>query len=352
MGCNSSNAVEEPQKPTTNTNFNPIPYQDIITNTEIGKFKDMEETDKERYLGEGVKRIHNYKCPLAINRLEQLRQQFWLTRNQADENWKILKLCCETDHNEAKKLLEKNEMVCLQNNIQYTYNKNQPNFVYHLPNFVICDPVFEKDYTNYEEVYDSIEDVILNIKLHYVSKGIYYDTKFRNKNTGFDVVHRFIKLSNIDNRVYIVRVFFGGQEIEETHCLYYHQIKDNDTLQILTTERGDTPQTYSKLISRKTAKRLEMMEKIKKKMENEDDESWTEKHVMSTGNAIESEGSLDISNYEKKLMEKKENDENKKKKKKKKAKKKVKQEEEQKAIKEENEEDEGVSEIGHSEKRW
>ena len=333
MGC-SNTKVEvkenEDDKKKIDTN---IPYQDILTDSEYKKFKDMEETPKERYIGEGIMRIHNYKCPLPIDKLEILRQQFWLTRNQTDNNWKVLKECIGLDVTEAEKLLELNNMVCLQNSIQNTYNKFQPNYIYHLPNFIICDPVYEKEYTNYEQVYDSIEDTNLNLKLYYVTKGITYNVKIRNKDTGFDIIHKFIKLSKIDNRLYVIRVFFGGQEIEETHCVYYHQIKEGDTLQILTTERGETINTYSKVVSRKTQKRLGIMEKIKKLENGEevDDEISNSYYESVLTNGNQDKGS---DGYDKKIKKKKKG----KKKKKKKG---------NEAIKEEDENEEDVKE-----KRW
>lgn len=267
MGCGSSKVPEvkeEEKNDNQKKGDSNIPYQDIIADSEYKKFKDMEETNKDRYIGEGIMRIHNYKCPLPIDKLESLRQQFWMTRNQTDNNWKILKSCIGTDIAEAEKILEENNIICLQDSIQNTYNKLQPNYIYHLPNFIICDPIFEKEYTNYEDVYDTVEDTNLNLKLYYVTKGITYQAKIRNKDTGFDIIHKFMKLSKIDNRLYIIRVFYGGQEIEETHCVYYHQVKDGDTLQILTTERGDTANTYSKIISKKSQRRVGVMEKLKK----------------------------------------------------------------------------------------
>ena len=287
MGCGSSSPTvenNEAQNANTNTNF---PYQDILTNNEFKKFQDMEETAKDRYIGEGMMKIHNYKCPLPIDKLESLREQFWLTRNQADKNWKTLKSCMNLDETEAKKILEENDMVCIQNSIQNTYNKLQPSYIYHLPNFVVCDPVYEREYTNYEEVYDQIEDNIINVKLYYISQGLTYDVKIRNKDTGFDIIHKFIKFSKIDNRLYVIRVFYGGQEIEETHCVYYHQIKDGDTLQILTTERGETPDTYSKVFSKKNERRVGVMEKIKKIANGEEVEDEVsvgyQEYIMSTG---------------------------------------------------------------------
>ena len=293
MGCGSSSPTvenNEAQNANTNTNF---PYQDILTNNEFKKFQDMEETAKDRYIGEGMMKIHNYKCPLPIDKLESLREQFWLTRNQADKNWKTLKSCMNLDETEAKKILEENDMVCVQNSIQNTYNKLQPSYIYHLPNFVVCDPVYEREYTNYEEVYDQIEDNIINVKLYYISQGLTYDVKIRNKDTGFDIIHKFIKFSKIDNRLYVIRVFYGGQEIEETHCVYYHQIKDGDTLQILTTERGETPDTYSKVFSKKNERRVGVMEKIKKIANGEEVEDEVsvgyQKSMMSTGQDNEKE---------------------------------------------------------------
>jgi len=291
MGCtsNPSSSTTSPSAqaiPEEKTNF---PFQDNITNNEFKKFQDMEETQKDRYIGEGIFKIHNYKCPLAIDKLESLRDQFWLTRNQADKNWKILKSCMNLDEKEAKDILEKNDMICVQNTIQNTYNKLQPNYIYHIPNFVIADPVYEREYINFEEVYDSIEDTIFNIKLRYIAQGLTYDVKIRNKDTGFDIKHKFIKLSKIDNRLFSIRVFYGGQEIEDTHCVYYHQIKEGDTLQIITSERGETPDTYSKVFSKKNERRIGVMEKIKKinngeVVEDDNNSVGYQESIVTTGN--------------------------------------------------------------------
>ena len=290
MGCSNNSPSSIPE---ANTNF---PYQDLLTNNEFKKFQDMEQTQKDRYIGEGIFQVHNYKCPLAIDKLESLREQFWLTRNQADKNWKILKSCMNLNENEAKEILEKNDMICVQNNIQNTYNKLQPSYIYHIPNFVIADPIYEREYTNFEVIYDSIEDTIFNVKLHYIAQGLTYDVKIRNKDTGFDIKHKFIKLSKIDNRLYIIRVFYGGQEIEDTHCVYYHQIKEGDTLQIITTERGETPDTYSKVFSKKNERRINVMEKIKKinngEIVEDDNSIGYQESIVTTGNEKDEEGKV------------------------------------------------------------
>ena len=342
MGCGSSSTQDNNASNNNNNNQNNnngnndtnFPYQDILTNNEFKKFQDMPETTKDRYIGEGIMKIHNYKCPLPIDKLESLREQFWLTRNQADKNWKILKSCMGLDETEVNQILSQNDMVCVQNTIQNTYNKLQPSYIYHLPNFVISDPIYEREYANYEEIYDSIEDNIINVKLSYITQGRTYDVKIRNKDTGFDIVHKFIKLSGIDNRLYVIRVFYGGQEIEETHCVYYHQIKNGDTLQIITTERGETADTYSKVFSKKNERRVGVMEKLKKIAngeEVEDDMSvGYQESIMTTGQEGEKENEVIGAGKVKK---------------KKKGKKKKKKNEEIKEEKSENEED-------VKEKRW
>jgi hypothetical protein len=180
-----------------------------------------------------------------------------------------------------------------------------------------------------------VEDTILNLKLYYVTKGITYNVKIRNKDTGFDIIHKFIKLSKIDNRLFVIRLFYGGQEIEEDHCVYYHQIKDGDTLQILITERGETANTYSKVVSRKSQKRVGIMEKIKK-LENgeevDDEISNSYYETVLTNGQDEQKRKENVDYYDKKIKKKKE--------KKKKKKKNV-----TNSIEEENDED-------IKEKRW
>ena len=115
--------------------------------------------------------------------------------------------------------------------------------------------------------------------------------------------------NSIDNRLYAIRVFYGGQEIEETHCVYYHQIKNGDTLQIITTERGETPDTYSKVFTKKNERRVGVMEKLKKIAngeEVEDDMSvGYQESIMTTGQDGEKEnevigaGKVKKKNYQK-----------------------------------------------------
>ena len=110
-------------------------------------------------------------------------------------------------------------------------------------------------------------------------------------------------------------------------------IKEGDTLQILTTERGETINTYSKVVSRKTQKRLGIMEKIKKLENGEevDDEISNSYYESVLTNGNQDKGS---DGYDKKIKKKKKG----KRKKKKKG---------NESIKEEDENEEDVKE-----KRW
>ena len=67
------------------------------------------------------------------------------------------------DVTEAEKFLEDNNIICLQNSIQNTYKKLQPNYIYHKPNFFICAPIYEKEYTNCEDIYETDEDTNINV---------------------------------------------------------------------------------------------------------------------------------------------------------------------------------------------
>ncbi len=49
-----------------------------------------------RMIGEGVLQIPSYKCTLAFDSLNELREEFW-TGKRHSHVWLILKSCCETD---------------------------------------------------------------------------------------------------------------------------------------------------------------------------------------------------------------------------------------------------------------
>ena len=42
----------------------------------------MEEFDGNLYKGVGIKRMKGYKCNLPINKSNEWREKFWMTRNE------------------------------------------------------------------------------------------------------------------------------------------------------------------------------------------------------------------------------------------------------------------------------
>ena len=45
-------------------------------------FPDMEEFDGNLYKGVDIKRMKGYKCYLPINKFNEQREKFWMTRNE------------------------------------------------------------------------------------------------------------------------------------------------------------------------------------------------------------------------------------------------------------------------------
>ena len=61
------------------------------------KYQDMPEWDGDRYRGEGVKRMKGYKCDLQIDKLNQLREDFWNLKLKDKMIWKHLRQACLMD---------------------------------------------------------------------------------------------------------------------------------------------------------------------------------------------------------------------------------------------------------------
>lgn len=245
MGCENEHSVktnnikekektfqEDPAK-----KFN-IPLYEAISNSET-KFKDMEETRHRRYIGIGVKKIPNYKCQLPYDKLEELREEFWIGKNQTDKVWAILRKCCEVDGETAEKILKEANQIVVERDMRQTYSRYQPNFIYHVPNFCICDPYYEKDFDGYEKLYNEVDDRIIKIKILYKNNNKEYDIKIRNKCTGFDLKHLLARILDLDSRENNFRIIYKGQEILDTHCMYYHNLKDNEKLYVLSTIKGN-----------------------------------------------------------------------------------------------------------------
>ena len=61
---------------------------------------DMKEWDSDKFSGVGIKRMKAYKCDLAINKLQLLRENFWkkkLHDKNLFTNWSIIHRAIELD---------------------------------------------------------------------------------------------------------------------------------------------------------------------------------------------------------------------------------------------------------------
>jgi len=55
------------------------------------KFRDMPEWEGERYKGQGLKRMKGYKCILQIDKLNQLREEFWTEKIKENLLWRHIR---------------------------------------------------------------------------------------------------------------------------------------------------------------------------------------------------------------------------------------------------------------------
>lgn len=252
MGCGTEPVEEKPEQNKDDLNINPPP----------DKFADMPLTNKPMLVGYGIKQVHNYICTLPLVKLRTLRDEFWEIKVPQDPVYKILRKCIENSPEKAEKILSENNICVVMTNglknIQETYVKSNPDVIYKIPNFVICDPIFIRDYEQFEQIYDAVEDVNLEIILACKLLKKQYNTKLRFKSTGLDVKHKFFNLSGVDKRVYNIKLFYNNIEICDTHCLFYHSISNDATIEVVLNERGDTVETYSNSKTRKAEIRARM----------------------------------------------------------------------------------------------
>ena len=79
MGCsNSSEKDDDEQMRSYRNKNNSFSSNDNISESS-NEFKDFEEYNN-KYIGEGIKRIKSYKCPMPYNKLNELREKFWKSK--------------------------------------------------------------------------------------------------------------------------------------------------------------------------------------------------------------------------------------------------------------------------------
>ena len=189
-------------------------------------FPDMEEWEGDRYKGVGIKRMKGYKCNLPIDKLNELREKFWLTKLNEDENWRIIQQVCVFDEERANMTLGRYNFQVAENCVNHIIGNDGEH--YHVPNYCVNDPYFEKEI--------SLKDVPekkIKLILYDVATDTTIEHEFSNHDKGEKLKKIFREKTNTSEKEYKLRLFFSGMEIKDNEFIYQHKLDDNFKVQIM-----------------------------------------------------------------------------------------------------------------------
>ena len=209
MGCNEEPIVEPK-----------------IINERDSNFPDMEEWPGERYKGIGIKRMRGYKCSLPIDKLNELREKFWNTKEEENQNWRIIHQICVFDEERANMTLGQYNFEVAENCVNHIIGNNGEH--YYVPNYCINDPYFEKKLNEKD-----IPEKKIKLFLYDVGSDTTVEETFSNHDTGEIIKKRFIEETKTDLKEYKIRLFFSGMEIKDTDFIYQHSLEDDFKIQVM-----------------------------------------------------------------------------------------------------------------------
>ena len=189
-------------------------------------FPDMEEWEGDRYKGVGIKRMKGYKCTLPINELNGMREKFWTTKIEENDNWRIIQQICVFDEERANMTLGRYNYEVATNCINHIIGPDGEH--YYVPNYCINDPYFEKTLSMKNE-----GEKKLTLALHDFSNDMCITEEFSNHDTGKKIKEVFIKKTNMNENEYKIRLFFSGMEIKDNEYIYQHQLDNNYKIQVM-----------------------------------------------------------------------------------------------------------------------
>ena len=192
---------------------------------------DLPELNNGKLIGEGIKQIPSYKCEMAYDKLNQMREKFWSSRTSNKRYWKVIRECCETDADTAVILLEAAEMACVEGDLRKVFALTNPDFIFKTPNFCICDPVFERDYDKLKDEFAEAEDKKIKVILYYLAKNKNVKISTTTKSTVRSLKEKFAEKSNIDLNTHKIRLLFKGQELIDDKLLCYNNITNESNEQ-------------------------------------------------------------------------------------------------------------------------
>ena len=220
MGCENSesiNILEDDNKEK---------YKNKSYNDPDPNFPDMEEWDGERYKGVGIKKMKGYKCTLPIDKLNEMREKFWTTKIEEDENWRIIQQVCVFDEERANMTLGRYNFEVAENCVNHIIGNYGEH--YYVPNYCINDPYFEKGLSLKEEVEKEI-----NLILYDVATDTTVEQKFSNHDTGEKIKKIFREKTNTNENEYKLRLFFSGMEIKDNEYIYQHKLENDFKIQVM-----------------------------------------------------------------------------------------------------------------------
>ena len=221
MGCNIEPQIEintyNRFEKMNNPNFN---------NERDPNFPDMEEWPGERYKGIGIKRMKGYKCDLPINKLNEMRDKFWTTKIEENDNWRIIHQICVFDEERANLTLGQYNFEVAENCVNHIIGNNGEH--YYVPNYSINDPYFEKELNNKD-----VEEKKIKLCLYDVSSDTTIKEIFSNHDKGETIKKKFFEETKLNENEYKIRLFFSGMEIKDNDFIYQHKLEDNFKIQIM-----------------------------------------------------------------------------------------------------------------------
>ena len=220
MGC-----VIEPEVEVDMNNLNKILSKQNTT-TRDPNFPDMEEWPGDRYKGIGIKRMKGYKCDLPIDKLNEMREKFWSTKIEENENWRIIQQVCVFDEERANMALGRFNFEVAENCVNHIIGSDGEH--YFVPNYCINDPYFEKELKEKD-----VPEKKIKLFLYDVSSDITIEESFSNHDTGEIIKNRFLEEAKIKNNEYKIRLFFSGTEIKSNDFIYQHGLEDNFKIQVM-----------------------------------------------------------------------------------------------------------------------
>jgi len=234
MGCSNSSEKDDEEQMRFHRNKNNS-FSSYDNNSESSnEFKDFEEYDN-KYIGEGIKKIKSYKCPIPYNKLNELREKFWKSKKTNKYIWKVIRECCETDNETAAILLEAAECDCKEN-LTRVFLISNPDKIFRVPNFCVTDPMFERDYENLKKIHAKDKEKNIKITCFYMMMNKNVALDVTNKNKVIDVKKKFADKMGINMDNYKIRFLFKGQELIDENLLCYNNIENESKIQVMVNK--------------------------------------------------------------------------------------------------------------------